>query len=163
MSVFAGGRVYKFIKSAHYPQIGIASQEGWCVQRCCFSNFPIIGSNFLWFKVVRKIAIPIHTKEFLDKLKILNLPPNSLYRFANFIGSFAFLCSVNHLSEGGVNGNYQNETRSASFIRKNKIDNDSKQESSLSLALDCLRIAKKIAMMSGIFVEGRSQALLYFW
>ena len=103
----------------------------------------------------------MHTKEFLEKRKILNLQPNSLYRFANFKGSFGFFCSVNHLSEGGVNANYQNETRSASFIRKNKIDNDSRQESSFSLALDCLRIAKEIATVSGIFVKGRSQTLLY--
>ena len=113
------------------------------------------------FNAVRKIGIPMHTKEFLEKRKILNLQPNSLYRFANFKGSFGFFCSVNHLSEGGVNANYKNETRSASFIRKNKIDNDSRQESSFSLALDCLRIAKEIATVSGIFVKGRSQTLLY--
>ena len=44
---------------------------------------------------------------------------------------------------------------------KIKIDNDSRQESSFSLALDCLRIAKEIATVSGIFVKGRSQTLLY--
>ena len=31
----------------------------------------------------------------------------------------------------------------------------------LSMTLDCSRIAKEIAIMSGIFVEGRRQASLY--
>ena len=44
---------------------------------------------------------------------------------------------------------------------KNQTDNDSREESSFSLALDGLRIAKEIAMVGEIFVEGRSQTLLY--
>ena len=32
----------------------------------------------------------------------------------------------------------------------------------LRMALDCSRIAKEIAMVSGIFVNGRRQTLLYF-
>jgi len=32
----------------------------------------------------------------------------------------------------------------------------------LRMTLDCSRITKEIAMMSGIFLEGRSQTLLYF-
>ena len=80
----------------------------------------------------------MHTKEFLEKLN-KNLQRNSLYHFTNFKGSYGFFCSVNHLSKGEVNANYQNETRLASFIRKNKIDNDSRQESSFFFALDCLR------------------------
>ena len=31
----------------------------------------------------------------------------------------------------------------------------------LRMTLDCSRIAKEIAMMSGVFVEGRRQTLLY--
>ena len=32
----------------------------------------------------------------------------------------------------------------------------------LRMTLDCSRITKEIAMVSGIFIEGRSQTLLYF-
>ena len=33
---------------------------------------------------------------------------------------------------------------------------------SLRMILDCLRIAKEIVMVSGFFVEGRRQTLLYY-
>ena len=58
---------------------------------------------------------------------------------------FGFFCSVNHFSEGGVNGN-RIVTCSPSLAK-----NDS----------SCSRIAREIAMVSGFFVEGRRQMLLY--
>ena len=58
---------------------------------------------------------------------------------------FGFFCSVDHFSEGGVNANH-NVTCLLSLA-----ENDS--ESS--------RIAKEIAMVSGFFVKGRRQTLLY--
>ena len=58
---------------------------------------------------------------------------------------FRFFCSVNYFSEGGVNENH-NETCSPSFAEK-----DSRPP----------RIAKGIAMVSGVFVEWRRQTFLY--
>ena len=58
---------------------------------------------------------------------------------------FGFFCSVNHFSEGGVNADH-NVTCSPSLA-----ENDS----------DSSRIAKEIAMVSGFFVKGRRQTLLY--
>ena len=54
------------------------------------------------------------------------------------------------MSGGGVNANH-NATHSPSLARKIK----------LRMTLNCSRIAKEIAIMSGIFVEGRKQILLY--
>ena len=53
----------------------------------------IIGSNLLLVLLVQKMGILMRTKEFLVKLKIINLQPNSLYRaacFANFEGILGF-------------------------------------------------------------------------
>ena len=58
---------------------------------------------------------------------------------------FGFFCSVNHFSEGEVNANH-NVTCSPSLT-----ENDS----------DYSKIAKEIAMVSGLFVKGRRQTLLY--
>ena len=58
---------------------------------------------------------------------------------------FGFFCSVNHFSEGGVNANH-NVTCLLSLA-----ENDSQSS----------RIAKEIAMVSGFFVKGRRQTLLY--
>jgi len=58
-------------------------------------------------------------------------------------------CSVNHLSGGRVDVNH-NATHSPSLAHKNKTD------MKLKMNLDCSRIiAKEIAIVSGIFVEGR--------
>ena len=68
---------------------------------------------------------------------------------------FWFFCSVNHLSRGGVNANH-NATLSPSWARKYKTDMN------LRMTLDCSRIiAKEIAMVGGIFVDGRRETLLY--
>ena len=80
--------------------------------------------------------------------------------FCKLRRDFGFFCSIKHLSEGGVNANH-NQARSASFTRNNQTDNDCRQESLFPLCLDYLRIAKEIAMVSEIFVEGRNQTLLY--
>ena len=58
---------------------------------------------------------------------------------------FGFFFSVNHFSEDGVNANH-NATCSPSLAET---------------TLDCSRIAKEIAMVSGFFVDGRRQPLLY--
>ena len=58
---------------------------------------------------------------------------------------FGFFCSVSHFSEGEVNAN-PTVTCSPSLA-----ENDS----------NCSRIAKEIATVSGFFVEGRRQTLLY--
>ena len=66
--------------------------------------------------------------------------------FCKLRKDFGFVCSVNHLiSEGGVNANH-NVTCSSSLA-----ENDS----------TLITIAKEIAMVSGFFVEGRRQTLLY--
>ena len=68
---------------------------------------------------------------------------------------FWFFCSVNYLSRGGVIANH-NEKHSPSLARKYKTN------MKLRMTLDCSRIiAKEIAMVSGIFVDGRRETLLY--
>ena len=78
------------------------------------------------------------------------LKPNSSYRAARLQTSNGFFCSVNHLSGGGVMQITMQRTRPA-WPAKTK----------LRVTLDCLRIAEEIAMISGLFVEGRRQTLLY--
>ena len=78
------------------------------------------------------------------------LYPNSLYRAAGLQTSNGFFCSVNHLSGGGVNTNH-NATHYPAWPAKTK----------LRMTLNCSRIAKEVAMISAIFVEGRRQTLLY--
>ena len=58
---------------------------------------------------------------------------------------FRFFCSVNYLSEGGVNANH-NVTCSPSLAEDDA---------------SCSRIAKEMSMVSGFFVEGGMQTLLY--
>ena len=60
---------------------------------------------------------------------------------------FGFFCSVNHFGEGGVNAN-QKVTCSPSLA---KIDSRLLKNSE----------RKEVAMVSGFYVEGRRQALLY--
>ena len=62
------------------------------------------------------------------KLKVtylFRLEPSSLYRAACLQTFNGFFCSVNHVSEGGVNANHT-PTHSPSLARKNKIENDPK-------------------------------------
>ena len=75
---------------------------------------------------------------------------NSLYRAAHLQTSNGFFCSINHLSEGGVNANHDPQRTRPAWPAKTK----------LRMTLDCSRIAKEMAMMSRLFVEGRRQTLL---
>ena len=76
--------------------------------------------------------------------------PNSLYCTAHLQTSNGFSCSINHLSAGGVNANHNRQRIRPAWPVKTK----------LRMNLDGSRIAKEIAMMSGLFVEGRRQTLL---
>ena len=81
---------------------------------------------------------------FIAKFVVLH------YTFCNFEGIFGFFCSVNHLSGGGLMQITMQQACPA-WSTKTK----------LTMTLDCSRIAKEIAMVSGSFVEGRMQTLLY--
>ena len=67
--------------------------------------------------------------------------------FANFAWVFLFHQSFEW---GGVNANHKATHSLRAWLAKTK----------LRMTLDCSRTAKEIAMMNGIFVEGRS-CLLY--
>ena len=68
--------------------------------------------------------------------------------FANFAWVFLFHQSFEW---GGVNANHKATHSLRAWPAKTK----------LRMTLDCSRIAKEIAMMNGIFVEGRRHTLLY--
>ena len=97
----------------------------------------------------------VHLKRWTSFFETFPVGPNRSIEFWTEISGnfgwmhrardFGFSCSVNHFSEGGVNANH-NVTCLLSLA-----ENDS--ESS--------RIAKEIAMVSGFFVKGRRQTLLY--
>ena len=118
------------------------------------SAFVSPGSKYGHFDAYKKIPCETQNNKSTAKFVVSCCP------FCKLRRDFGFFCSVSHLSEGEVNANH-NQTRSASFTRHNQTDNHCRQESSFSLSLDCLRMAKEIAMVSEMFVEGRNQTLLY--
>ena len=65
--------------------------------------------------------------------------------YCNLRRDFGFFCSINHFSEGGVKANH-NVMSSPSLA-----ENDSR----------LLKNSSGIVMVSGFFVEGRRQMLLY--
>ena len=80
---------------------------------------------------------------------LIELQRNSLYhaaRFANLEGILGFSVPSFILVKAGLMKTTMQRARPAS----------------LRMILDCLRIAKEIVMVSGFFVEGRRQTLLYY-
>ena len=66
---------------------------------------------------------------------------------SRFEGFFEFFCSVNRKSDGWVNAN-RNVTCSPGLAE--------------IMTLDCSRIAKEIAIVSGFFVEGKEADVALF-
>ena len=103
----------------------------------------------------------VHLKRWTSFFETFPVGPNRSIEFWTEISGnfgwmhrardFGFSCSVNHFSEGGVNANH-NVTCSPSFS-----ENDSR--------VDCSRIAKEIAMVSGYFCWRKEAdvALFFKW
>ena len=106
--------------------------------------FSIFICTSLFFAVHFMETFERLTKTF-QVLKIFTVVIQDHLDICKLRTDFGFFCSVSHFSEGEVNAN-PTVTCSPSLA-----ENDS----------NCSRIAKEIATVSGFFVEGRRQTLLY--